>query len=355
MRIVLDAMGSDHAPGVDVEGGVRAARRFGVRSDAREGVEILMVGRQDQLSAELSRYDTKGLPISIVHASQVVAMDEQPSHAVRSKPDSSMVVGMKLLRGGEGDAFVSAGHSGGVLAAAIASAGRIGRIKGVMRPALSAAFPAPQGTTLVLDIGANTDCRPEWLVQFALMGSVYCRRVLGVESPRVALLSNGEEDIKGNQVVKEAHQLLSGLHMNYVGHIEGKDLTTGMVDVIVADGFVGNVALKTSEGIAKTILTSLRSEIQRRPLSVLGALLARPALKATAKLLDYREFGGAPLLGVNGVVIVGHGRSDALAIENAIRVAIEMVRADVVGTIRDDIQDAMARLATSTSGASLTD
>jgi glycerol-3-phosphate acyltransferase PlsX len=234
-----------------------------------------------------------------------------------------------------------------VLATAVASAGRIGRIKGVMRPALSAAFPAPDGATLVLDIGANTDCKPEWLAQFALMGSVYAQRVLGVGHPRIALLSNGEEDIKGNQVVQAAHQLLKGLALNYVGHIEGKDITTGMADVIVADGFVGNVALKTSEGIAKTILSSLRSEIGKRPLAMLGALLARPALRATAKLLDYREFGGAPLLGVNGVVIVGHGRSDALAIENAIRVAIEMVRGDVVGQIREDIQNAMAALATS--------
>ena len=337
MRIVLDAMGSDHAPAVDVEGGVRAARRF--------GEEILLVGREELVRQELSLHDAEGLPIGIVHASEVVAMGEHPSHAVRNKPDSSMVVGMKLLREGKADAFVSAGHSGGVLATAVASVGRIGRIKGVMRPALSAAFPAPDGATLLLDIGANTDCKPEWLVQFALMGSVYAQRVLGVASPRVALLSNGEEDIKGDQVVQETHKLLSKLGLNYLGHIEGKDITSGVADVIVADGFVGNVALKTAEGIAKTILGSLKSEIRKRPLATLGALLARPALEATVKLLDYREFGGVPLLGVNGVIIVGHGRSDALAIENAVRVAIEMVRADVVPTIREEIQEAMALLA----------
>lgn len=342
MRIVLDAMGSDHAPGVDVEGGVRAARLF--------GQEIILVGREDEVRRELARHDTSGLPISVVHASQVVEMSEHPSQAVRAKPDSSMVVGMKLLRDGKADAFVSAGNSGGVLASALASAGRIGRIKGVLRPALSAVLPNLKGRSLILDIGANTDCKPEWLAQFALMGSVYARRVLGVERPRVALLSNGEEETKGNALVQAAHDLLKQLDLNFVGNVEGKDLPYGLTDVIVSDGFVGNVAIKTAEGVAAMLLSLLRSEIKARPLATIGGLLAKPAFKAVAKTLDYREFGGAPLLGVNGVVIVAHGRSDALAMQNAVRVAIEAVSSNLVETIRQDIEDAMTVLAHISAG-----
>ncbi len=337
MRIVLDAMGSDRAPGVDVEGAVRAARRF--------GQEIILVGRQKEIARELARHDTEGLPLSVVHASQVIEMAEHPSHAARSKTDSSMVVGIKLVRDGKADAFVSAGNSGGVLAAALLSAGRIGRIKGISRPAISSVLPTLTGVSFMLDIGANTDCKPEWMVQFALMGAVYARRILGIENPRIALLSNGEEDTKGNQAVQATHNILKQLDLNFVGNIEGKDLANGLADVIVSDGFVGNVAIKTAEGTASMLLSILRTEIKRRPLATIGALLAKPAFRAVSKVLDYREFGGAPLLGVNGVVIIGHGRSDALAIENAIRVAIEAVENDLVETIRQDMQGAVAMLA----------
>lgn len=337
MRIVLDAMGSDHAPGVDVEGGVRAARRF--------GHDIILVGNEAQIRVELARHDTQGLPISVAHAGQVIEMHEHPGQAVRSKPDSSMVVGMKLVSEHQADAFVSMGNSGGVLAAALASAGRVGRIKGVLRPALSTVFPTLQGRALMLDIGANTDCKAEWLVQFAIMGSVYSRKVLGVERPRVALLANGEEETKGNAVVQEAHGLLRGLGINFVGNAEGKDIPSGMADVIVADGFVGNVAIKTAEGIAAMLMSVLKSEIKARPAALVGGLLAKSAFKAVAKRLDYREYGGAPLLGVNGVVIIGHGRSDALAIENAVRVAVGAVEGNLVETIRHDIEDALVRLA----------
>ncbi|MBC7235557.1 MAG: phosphate acyltransferase PlsX [Chloroflexi bacterium] len=340
MRIVLDAMGSDHAPEVDVEGGVRAARRF--------GQEVVLVGRRDAIEAELAKYDTAGLPLSIVHASEVVTMDEHPSQAVRNKPDASIVVGMGQLREGKADALVSMGNSGGVLAAAVAGEGRIGRIPGVQRPAISTVFPHMEGFSFLLDIGANTDCKPDWLAQFALMGAVYARNVLHIANPRVALLSNGEEEIKGNRLVQETRELLRQLHLNFIGNVEGKDLPRGLADVIVTDGFVGNVAIKTAEGVATMILSLLKSEIRRRPLAVLGGLLAKPAFKAAGRRLDYREYGGAPLLGVNGVVIIGHGRSDALAVENAIGLAITAVRSNLIETIRQDIQDAMTVLAHTT-------
>jgi glycerol-3-phosphate acyltransferase PlsX len=252
---------------------------------------------------------------------------------------------MKLLRDGRADAFVSAGNSGGVLATALTSAGRIGRIPGIRRPAISTIFPHLDGHSFLLDIGANADCKPEWLVQFALMGAVYAQKVLGVDNPRVALLANGEEDTKGNAVVQEAFGLLRELDLNFVGNVEGKDLPRGLADVIVADGFAGNVAIKTAEGTASMILTLLRREIKARPLAMLGALLAKPAFNEAGRVLDYREYGGAPLLGVNGTVIIGHGRSDALAVENAIGVAIEAVQNRVVERIRDEIADAMTVLA----------
>jgi len=341
MRIVLDAMGSDRAPGVDVAGAVQAARLF--------GQEIILVGREEQIRAELAGHDTDDLSLSVVHASQVIEMREHPSRAVRSKPDSSMVVGMALVRDGKADAFVSAGNSGGVLATALTSAGRIGRVKGIRRPAISTVFPTLEGRSLVLDIGANTDCKPQWLVQFALMGSVYARKVLGIERPRVGLLANGEEDTKGSEAVQKAHLMLRELSLNFVGNVEGKDLTRGMADVVVSDGFAGNVAIKTAEGVASMLFSLLRSELKARPLASLGGLLAKPALRAVAKKLDYREYGGGPLLGVNGIVIIAHGRSDALAIRNAIRVAIDAVRQGVVEAIGQDIEDAMAVLAGASS------
>lgn len=336
MRIALDAMGSDRAPGVDVEGAVRAARRF--------GQEIVLVGREDEIQRELARHDTTGLPLSIAPASQVIEMGEHPSQAVRAKPDSSMVVGMRLVRDGQADAFVSAGNSGGVLAASLASVGRVGRIRGVLRPALSTVLPTLRGVSLMLDIGANTDCKPEWLAQFALMGSIYAQQVLGIQRPRVGLLANGEEETKGNATVQEAHGLIAKLGLNFVGNVEGKDWPQGIAEVIVSDGFVGNVAIKTAEGVAAMMLSLLRSEIKSRKVAMLGGLLAKPAFRAVSRRLDYREYGGAPLLGVNGVVIIAHGRSDALAIENAIRVAIDAVSHRLVETIQRDLADALTVL-----------
>jgi glycerol-3-phosphate acyltransferase PlsX len=337
MRIALDAMGSDHAPAPDVEGAVRAARRF--------GVEVTLVGRQPDIELELARHDLSGLSLPIVHATEVVEMVEHPSQAVRAKRDASIVVAMGLLRDGKVDAVVSAGNSGGVLAAALLSAGRIGRLPGIARPAISTVLPTLQGRCFMLDIGANADCKPEWLAQFAIMGAAYADKVLGIANPRVGLLSNGEEDTKGNQVVQEAHALLRQLGLNFVGNVEGKDIAQGKSDVVVSDGFAGNVAVKTAEGTAGMLLQVLKGEIKRRPAAMVGALLARPAFRAVGKVLDYREYGGGPLLGVNGVVIIAHGRSDALAMENAVRVAVEAVQADLVSALKANIASSLGRLA----------
>ena len=328
MKIVVDAMGGDHAPAVVVDGAVQAARAL--------QVEIVLVGQQAAVEAELHKHDTTGLTLTVVHASQVVEMDEHPAAAVKAKKDSSMVVGMDLVRHGEADAFVTAGNSGGALAAALF---RLGRIRGIQRPALSTVFPSqtPQGHCFFLDVGANADCKPEYLLQFAIMGSVYAERILGVPRPRVAIVSNGEEVGKGNQLVQETVPLLQASGLNFVGNAEGKDIPWGIADVIVTDGFTGNVIVKLSEGVARLIIDTLKTEIASRTLSKVGALLAKPAFDVIKRRLDYREYGGAPLLGVDGVVIVGHGRSDAYAIKNAVLVAARTVENGVLEAIRRGI------------------
>jgi glycerol-3-phosphate acyltransferase PlsX len=326
MKIVLDAMGSDRYPQPDVEGAVQAAREF--------GVEVVLVGQSEAIEQELAKHDASGLPLSIVHASQVLEMTDEPSRAAKRKKDSSMVIGMNLLKQKQVDAFVSAGNSGGVLAVALLY---LGRIKGVKRPALSAVLPTRTGGCLMLDVGANADCKPLYLQQFAVMGSIYAKRVMGITDPRVAIVSNGEEEGKGNTLVKETYALLKESNLNFVGNAEGKDILSGLADVIVTDGFTGNVAVKLAEGVSGFILQVLEEEIRSRPLATVGALLAKPAFSQVKKRLDYREYGGAPLLGVDGTVIVGHGRSDALAITNAIRMAKQAVEKGTINAIRDAI------------------
>jgi glycerol-3-phosphate acyltransferase PlsX len=328
MKIVVDAMGGDHAPAIVVDGAVQAAQDL--------GLEIVLVGQGAAVEAELARHDTTGLGLAVHHASQVIEMDEHPAAAVKAKKDSSMVVGMELIKRHEADAFFTAGNSGGALAAALF---RLGRIKGIKRPALSTIFPSetPQGYCFVLDIGANADCRPEYLVQFALMGSAYAERVLGVPNPRVAIVSNGEEEGKGNQLVQETVPLLKAGGFNFVGNAEGKDIPRGHADVIVTDGFTGNVIIKLAEGVSKFLLDVLRTEITSSNVSKVGALLARPAFDEVKSRLDYREYGGAPLLGVDGVVIVGHGRSDAKAIRNGIRMAAQAVENGVLDAIKQGV------------------
>jgi len=322
-------MGGDHAPAAAVDGAVQVARDL--------GLEIVLVGQKAAIQPELARHDTSGLPVTIYHASEVVDMDEHPAAAVKAKKDSSMVVAMEMLKRREVDAFFSAGNSGGVLAAALF---RLGRIRGIKRPALSTIFPSqsPQGHSFVLDIGANTDCKPEYLVQFALMGSIYAERVLGVARPRVAILSNGEEEGKGNQLVQETVPLLKASPLNFVGNAEGKDIPWGIADVVVTDGFTGNVAIKLAEGVVKYLLDVLKEELMAHNVSKVGAVLAKPAFAAVKRRLDYREYGGAPLLGVDGVVIVGHGRSDALAIRNGIRMAAQTVENGVLEAIKEGVE-----------------
>jgi glycerol-3-phosphate acyltransferase PlsX len=326
MRIVLDAMGGDHAPEVAVEGGVMAAREY--------GIEVVLVGPQEVIEAELAKHDTAALSLPVVHASQVIEMTDEPSMAARKKKDSSMVVGMNLVKSGEADAFTTAGNSGGALAAALF---RLGRVKGIKRPALSTVFPTRKGLCFISDIGANTDCKPVYLLQFGIMGSAYTERVLGIPNPRVGIVSTGEEEGKGSILVKEAFKLLKESDLNFIGNVEGKDIPAGLADVVVTDGFSGNIVIKLSEGVASLLMRVMEEEIKRRPTAVLGALLAKSALREVKSRLDYSEYGGAPLLGVDGVVIIGHGRSNAKAIKNMVRVGKEAVEKGMLEAIKEGI------------------
>lgn len=327
MKIIVDAMGTDKRPVPDVQGAVDAANEY--------NVEIVLVGDEARVRAELSRLRNVPSHVSVLHAAQEIEMREHPALAVKEKKDSSIVVGVTQVKQGSADAFVSMGNTGAVLAASVLY---LQRIKGVHRPALGALFPTPQGPSLLIDVGANTDCKPEWLEQFAIMGESYVRAVLDMAQPRVALLANGEEETKGNQDVQAAHALLRErarvTGMNFIGNVEGKDIAARLADVIVADGFVGNIALKTAEGISKMLNELIRSEIKSNPLTTVGGALAMPAFNKVKKILDYTEYGGAPLLGVNGVVIIGHGRSNAVAVKNAIRVAKRSVESNILETIR---------------------
>ena len=329
MKIALDAMGSDAHPIPDVAGAVLAARAY--------GVTVMLVGDENKIKAELARHDTRGLALPIVHAPTAIGMTEHVE-AVKSKKDASMNLAVKLVRDKQADAFVTAGNTGAAMAAAIAGPYLLGRIKGIKRPALTTTLPTATGRVLLLDIGANADVKPEYLYQFALMGSIYADKGLGVSNPRVALLSNGEEEGKGPQVVREAYALLKNSRVNFIGNAEGRDIPKGSADVIVCDGYVGNVAIKLSESLAETLVGFIKDEIKKRPLAVLGALLAAPAFNALKARLDPSEVGGGILLGVDGVVIIGHGSSDANAIKNAIRVAKEAVEGNVVELIRSGVQ-----------------
>lgn len=326
IAVVLDAMGGDHAPAIPVEGAVMAARDL--------GLHIYLVGQEEPVLAELARHDHAGLPITVVQAAQVIEMDEHPANAAKNKKDSSIVVGMELVKEGKARAFVSMGNTGAVMAAALF---RLGRIRGVKRPALSSVFPTLQGFCFLLDIGANVDCRPEYLSQFGMMGSIYAHKVLGVANPRVGIVSNGEEEGKGSELVKEAYTLLKSSRLNFIGNVEGKDIPAHVADVVVTDGFTGNVIIKTSEGIAKMIKEFLRTEIMRDPISILGGLLTKNAFKRASRRTDYSEYGGAILLGVDGIVAIGHGRSNAPAIRSALRVAAQAVESGILEAIAVDI------------------
>ena len=328
MRIVLDAMGSDEYPAPDVAGAVLAAREW-------VADEIILVGREESIRQQLAGHDTAGLRLEVVHAPEVIEMDDKPAQAARAKKGSSMHVGMNLVRDGKADAYVTAGNTGGVLA--VATLHTLRRIRGVKRPAMTAILPLPAGHVVALDIGANADCRPEYLLQFALMGDIYARAVLGCDRPRVALLSNGEEQGKGNTLVKDTHELLADSGLNFIGNFEPKEAIEHHADIVVTDGFTGNVFIKTLEATAKMLTTVLRDEIKASPVTAVGGLLAKPAFGRVARRVDPFEVGGGPLLGVNGVVIVAHGRSNARAIKNAIGQARKAVQGGVVEAIRDGL------------------
>lgn len=323
VRIALDAMGGDQAPAIPVQGGVIAAREL--------GIEVTLVGLQPEIERELEKQDTSGLRLPIVHAEEVVGMEEHAASTIRQKRSSSIMMGVNLVREGQADAFVSAGHSGAVMAAALFT---LRRIEGIERPAIGTVYPTTGGRCFVLDIGANSDCRPEYLAQFALMGSAYAERVLGITGPRVALLSNGEEETKGNALVQASYPLLKASGLNFVGNIEGKDIPLGLADVVVTDGFSGNIVVKLSEGVAAAIFEIMKKELTAGLVSRLAALALKPAFRRVKGRMDWVEYGGAPLLGVNGVTIIAHGRSNALAIKNALRVARQAVDQRLVDAMR---------------------
>ncbi len=329
MRVALDAMGGDYAPSVNIEGAVETVTE-------REDIDVIFVGDEALIKKELKNKRYPADKISLVHASQVVEMHESPSVAIRKKKDSSIRVGIELVKAGRADAFVSAGHSGAVMATSLFL---LGTSRGVDRPAIATLMPNIKDTFILLDVGANVDCKPEHLLQFALMGNTYCRMILGRTSPKVALLSIGEEDTKGNELTKEAFKLIKEAGLNFIGNIEGKDIFTGMADVVVCDGFIGNIALKISEGLAETIIKMLKQEIASVSTGRLGYLMMKPAIRNFKKRTDYDEYGGAPLLGINGTSIISHGRSTSKAIKNALRVAADYSGKKVFDAISVDIEN----------------
>jgi glycerol-3-phosphate acyltransferase PlsX len=319
ITIALDAMGSDKAPGPELDGAILACRGLPVR--------VMLVGPEDRLMEGLAaRPAARNLPIKVVHASEWITMDDKAVAAIRGKRDSSMRVGCKLVREGRAAGFTTAGNTGAAMAT---SKMVLGMIHGVDRPALTAVLPTVTGNPCIfLDVGANVDCKPNNLLQFAVMGEMYARSVLGIARPRVGLLSVGEEEGKGNALTKESYPLLQQAGLNFIGNVEGRDLYNGRVDVVVADGFIGNVALKTSEGLARMVSQLLRESLKSTITRQVGALLSRDAFTDFKKRLDYSEYGGVPLLGIQGACIIGHGSSNARAIYNAIRVTAQFAGSD---------------------------
>lgn len=311
ITIAVDAMGGDQAPRIEVEAAVQAARELGVR--------ILLVGREDAVGKELQAFSPGSLPLEVVHASEVITMEDKAAKSFRQKRDSSIRVAARLVRDGRAQAVVSAGNTGAVMATVKLV---LGSVPGVDRPAVAGVFPTATGTpTMLLDVGANVDCKPYNLEQFAVMGELYYRAVFGATRPRVGLLSIGEEASKGNELTREAYPLLQRLNVNFVGNVEGRDLYRGSVEVIVCDGFIGNVALKISEGLADMIKELLKQTLSSTLSAKLGYILSRQAYAAFRKRIDYNEYGGAPLLGVKGICVICHGSAPPKAIKNAIRVA----------------------------------
>lgn len=330
-------MGGDYAPAAPVAGAIDALRDLTVGvtlvgPEATLRQEITRLGGRSGRNESLGSRDL----LRVVDAPEAVGMGEHPVRAVRSKRQSSLVIGVDLVRRGEADAFVTAGNTGAAMAAAVFG---LERLPGIDRPALATPFPTPRGPCLLLDVGANADARPHNLVQFAVMGSIYAERALNIREPRVGLLNIGEEESKGNLLAQEAHQMLRSAPVRFVGNVEGKDIPNGAADVIVMDGFVGNVLVKFAEGVGATILHTIRAEIRANPLSSLLGFGLLPAFGRVRRRMDYAEYGGAPLLGVNGVCIIAHGRSSPRAIRSAIRVAAEAVEGSLVARIQEGLDE----------------
>jgi len=324
-RIAVDAMGGDFGPGIVVPGAVNAAR---------EGIAIVLVGDEEQVRTELAKLDTNGLDVQVVHCTQVVEMDDKPADALRRKKDSSIQVACRLVKEGKANGVVSAGNSGATVACGMFI---LGRIPGVQRPALAGILPTEKNPVVLIDVGANVDSKPQHLLQFGLMAEVLARHVLGIKDPSVGILSIGEEEGKGNAAVREAFDLLKRSQLRFIGNVEGRDIFTGEVDIVVCDGFVGNVALKLSEGLARSLSRILKDELKSSWLSMLGTLLSFGAFKRFKKIVDYAEYGGAPLLGLRDIVIVAHGKSNELAVTNCIRMAATSVRNDAYGHLAEGV------------------
>ncbi len=336
MRIVLDGMGSDNHPLPEVDAAVQFASLY--------GEEVILVGDQDVLSSLLKELNPTDAPVSIVHAPDIFTMTDQLSASSLRKSQSSMGVAMDLLKSNEVDAVVSAGNTGGVMAVGLV---RLGRIRGVKRPSLMALFPVSSGgKCVVADIGANTECKPEYLVQFAIMGSVYAEILLDIDNPRVALISNGEEKGKGNDLVKKTYPLLMDIGLNFIGNVEGKELFGGGADVVIMDGFTGNILLKSSEAVAKMITQKLRQNLRSSIRTKIGAALAMPAFLDLRKEMDPMEVGATPLLGLNGLVFVAHGRSNAYALVNSLKLARQAVSLGLMNSLRDSIEHRLHSITT---------
>lgn len=326
MRIVVDAMGGDNAPSAQIEAVVEASGKY----DA----EFILVGIEDVINKELLKYTVNG-KVSVVNASEIIEMSEEPVKAIKTKKDSSIVVAARMLKDKKADAMLSCGNTGAVLAAALLI---VGRVKGVSRPAIATFLPGEKGPVMLTDMGANTNCKAENLVQFALMGNAYLKNVCKIKEPRIALMSNGTEPEKGDALTKEAHRLFLGKEFNFIGNVEGRDVMLGDADLIVCDGFVGNVILKTVEGMGKMIGNKMKSIFSGDVFSFLSALLVYKKINAFKKKMDYREYGGAPLLGVSAPVVKGHGSSDKKAVMSAIRQTIDFAGTDFAAILESELE-----------------
>jgi glycerol-3-phosphate acyltransferase PlsX len=327
MKIIVDAMGGDFAPRVVVEGTIEAVKEY--------GVDVCLVGDQEKIKLLLEKFGYKGNNISLHHTSEAIGMSEPAATSVRRKRDSSIVVGLNLVKEGNGDAFFSAGNTGAVVCAATLG---LGLLPGIERPGISIVVPTLKGISLIVDVGANIGAKPLHLFQYGIMADAYFRYILNRPDPKIGLLNIGEEESKGTEVIKETRDLFEKSKLNFIGNVEGKDLFSGKSDIIVCDGFVGNVALKVTESVAETMQVFLKKHLLSSPLAKIGALFLKPGLSRFKKEMDYSEYGGAPLLGVNGVAIIGHGRSNAKAIKNAIRVAKEEVERKFIEKILEALK-----------------